>query len=337
MLTKEEKIKLTGIGLFFVVGLSFLVAIYSKSYLSDTSRPLSSLEYKRSKSITDDKRSFKLLEKLKGPDGYDFELFSNGFKNLTYLTRGPFEGFLAIDKGREAIFQLVDNTGDNISDFNILIAEGLKGLSSVDYQSNKVFVSLSDGIYVFEYDPEDYSIIQSSRVYDSSVGSSNFKMMESIESAVVRSDGYVSLQNYSNGLVGETFDVGNIFYFDFAQDGNSIWLSDNSSGPRLVNIDIFGNKNYFNLDYQGRINGVLLINTDKAPAELQGDLLVALEDRIALVELENNQVVGMYDVVTGFRDGNQSFGSPVDLSYDDKGSLYIADNRTGSVIKMFKK
>lgn len=334
MLTKEEKIKLTGIGLFFIVGLSFLVLAYSKTYLEDSSKPLSELDYKRSRSVTQDKNSFNLLKRLKGPEGYDFEIFSNGFKNLTYITRGPFEGFLAIDKGRGALFQLVDNTGDNVADFNILVAEGLSGVSSVDYTNKKIFLSLFDGVYIFDYNDSDYTIDDSLRIVDFDKGSSgNFKMTESNEGVIV-SNGSVSLEDFSNRKVESLTDLGEIFYFDFGADRNSIWLSDNSDGPRLINVDRFGNKHYFNLDYNGRVNGVLVIDTDKAPVELQGDLLVALEDRIVLVNIENNTVIDMYDVVTGFEDGN---GNPVDLSYDDKGSLYIADNRTGSVIKMFKK
>lgn len=73
----------------------------------------------------------------------------------------------------------------------------------------------------------------------------------------------------------------------------------------------------------------------------QGDLLVAYHGswnrsvpdgyKVVRMKVEGNQIISSEDFITGFLEGNQAIGRPVDLIFDKAGNLYISDDKAGAV------
>ncbi len=93
--------------------------------------------------------------------------------------------------------------------------------------------------------------------------------------------------------------------------------------------------------------GLTFINSSQMPAEWQGDLLVAYHGswnrttpigyKIVRMKVQGEQIVGESDFITGFLQGSEALGRPVDLAFDPEGSLYISDDKSGAVYKLVKK
>lgn len=90
--------------------------------------------------------------------------------------------------------------------------------------------------------------------------------------------------------------------------------------------------------------GLAFINNDKFPENWQGDLLVALHGswnrstpsgyKVIRKDIEGDRVVGEEDFLTGFLQGSNSIGRPVDLEFSEDGSLYLSDDKSGRVYKI---
>lgn len=90
--------------------------------------------------------------------------------------------------------------------------------------------------------------------------------------------------------------------------------------------------------------GLTFINTDAFPKEWQGDLLVALHGswnrstpsgyKIIRMDVDGEKIVGQEDFITGFLQGSNSIGRPVDLEFDNQGALYISDDKSGNIYKV---
>lgn len=73
----------------------------------------------------------------------------------------------------------------------------------------------------------------------------------------------------------------------------------------------------------------------------QGDLLVAYHGswnrsvpdgyKVVRMKVAGNQIISSEDFITGFLEGNQAIGRPVDLIFDKEGNLYISDDKAGAV------
>jgi glucose/arabinose dehydrogenase len=47
--------------------------------------------------------------------------------------------------------------------------------------------------------------------------------------------------------------------------------------------------------------------------------------------VDGKNIVDQSDFMTGFLQGNQAIGRPVDLEFDQNGSLYVSDDKAGVV------
>ena len=92
--------------------------------------------------------------------------------------------------------------------------------------------------------------------------------------------------------------------------------------------------------------GLTFINSPQFPASWQGDLLVAYHGswnrsiptgyKIVRMSVDGNKITGEADFITGFLQGSNALGRPVDLEFDKAGSLYISDDKIGVVYKVVK-
>jgi len=100
----------------------------------------------------------------------------------------------------------------------------------------------------------------------------------------------------------------------------------------------------FNLQAHSAPLGLQFVEGGQFPANSQGDLLVSYHGswnrststgyKVVKLNVENNKVTSQEDFITGFLDGSAAFGRPVDLEFDGKGSLYISDDKAGSIYKV---
>jgi glucose/arabinose dehydrogenase len=87
--------------------------------------------------------------------------------------------------------------------------------------------------------------------------------------------------------------------------------------------------------------GLAFINSSQFPADWQGDLLVAYHGswnrsvpdgyKVVHMKVSGNQILGEEDFTTGFLQGSQVIGRPVDLIFDKSGNLYISDDKSGNI------
>ena len=93
--------------------------------------------------------------------------------------------------------------------------------------------------------------------------------------------------------------------------------------------------------------GLTFINSPQFPKEWQGDLLVSYHGswnrsipigyKVVRLDVEGNTIKGESDFLTGFLNGSEARGRPVDLVFDKNGSLYISDDKAGAVYIVGKK
>ncbi len=87
--------------------------------------------------------------------------------------------------------------------------------------------------------------------------------------------------------------------------------------------------------------GLTFINSSQFPSDWQGDLLMAYHGswnrsspigyKVVRINVEGNRVLGEEDFLTGFLEGSEDIGRPVDLIFDKNGNLYISDDKSGAV------
>ncbi len=93
--------------------------------------------------------------------------------------------------------------------------------------------------------------------------------------------------------------------------------------------------------------GLVFIKSVQFPSDWQNDLLVAYHGswnrsspigyKIVRLYIENNKVYKEDDFLTGFLSNNAASGRPVDMEFDKYGSLYISDDKSGSIYIISKK
>lgn len=92
--------------------------------------------------------------------------------------------------------------------------------------------------------------------------------------------------------------------------------------------------------------GLVFINSVQFPKDWQGDLLVAYHGswnssipvgyKVVHLKVNGNAITNSDDFMTGFLPagaliGSNSWGRPVDLTFDSKGNLFISDDKTGNI------
>ncbi len=99
--------------------------------------------------------------------------------------------------------------------------------------------------------------------------------------------------------------------------------------------------------------GLAFIDSPQFPRDWQGDLLVAYHGswnrstpigyKVVRLKVEGDSVIGEEDFITGFLptlpaggQGAQAAGRPVDVLFDQEGSLYVSDDKAGVVYKVVR-
>lgn len=92
--------------------------------------------------------------------------------------------------------------------------------------------------------------------------------------------------------------------------------------------------------------GLTFISSVQMPNQWQNNLLIAYHGswnrsqptgyKIVKLVTDDNIVKSTEDFITGFLQGSQVIGRPVDLTFDNQGSLYISDDKAGVIYKMIK-
>lgn len=87
--------------------------------------------------------------------------------------------------------------------------------------------------------------------------------------------------------------------------------------------------------------GLAFINSNQFPQDWQNDLLVSYHGswnrstptgyKIVHLKVEGSRVTGAEDFISGFIDGRNVLGRPVDLIFDNLGNLYVSDDKAGKV------
>ena len=93
--------------------------------------------------------------------------------------------------------------------------------------------------------------------------------------------------------------------------------------------------------------GLTFIDSAQFPQSWQGDLLVSYHGswnrsvptgyKIVRMNVEGNKITDDENFISGFLQGSNALGRPVDLEFDSVGSLYISDDKIGVVYKVVKK
>jgi glucose/arabinose dehydrogenase len=87
--------------------------------------------------------------------------------------------------------------------------------------------------------------------------------------------------------------------------------------------------------------GLTFVDSQQFAGDWQGDLLVAFHGswnrstptgyKVVRLRVDGKNIVDQSDFMTGFLQGNQAIGRPVDLEFDQNGSLYVSDDKAGVV------
>lgn len=93
--------------------------------------------------------------------------------------------------------------------------------------------------------------------------------------------------------------------------------------------------------------GLTFINSTQFPSDWQGDLLVAYHGswnrsvptgyKVVHMKVKGDTIISEEDFITGFLQGSETIGRPVDVIFDKQGYLYISDDKTGSIYIVGKK
>lgn len=93
--------------------------------------------------------------------------------------------------------------------------------------------------------------------------------------------------------------------------------------------------------------GITFLHKSKFPAEYQSDAIVALHGSwnrkqpsgyaLVRVKFKDNQPAAVEPFITGWLDGKDAWGRPVDVVVGTDGALYVSDDRTGYIYRVSYK
>lgn len=93
--------------------------------------------------------------------------------------------------------------------------------------------------------------------------------------------------------------------------------------------------------------GLTFVASPQFPKDWQGDLLVAYHGswnrstpsgyKVVRLVVKGNAITGSEDFLTGFLQGNEALGRPVDVIFDKQGSLYVSDDKAGVIYKIIRR
>jgi glucose/arabinose dehydrogenase len=93
--------------------------------------------------------------------------------------------------------------------------------------------------------------------------------------------------------------------------------------------------------------GLTFIKSPQFASEWQGDLLVAYHGswnksvpegyKVVHLKVDGDKIISEQDFITGFIQGGQAIGRPVDVAFDNYGSLYISDDKAGTIYRVLKR
>lgn len=93
--------------------------------------------------------------------------------------------------------------------------------------------------------------------------------------------------------------------------------------------------------------GFVFINSSQYPFDWQNDLLVAYHGswnrsiptgyKIVHLRVIGNSIISADDFLTGFLNGSDVLGRPVDMIFDKSGNLYVSDDKGGNIYIIQKK
>lgn len=92
--------------------------------------------------------------------------------------------------------------------------------------------------------------------------------------------------------------------------------------------------------------GLTFIESSQFPADLQGDLLVSehgswnrstpIGYKVVKLNVEGNTITSSEDFITGFLEGTEAVGRPVDVTFGPDENLYVSDDKAGVVYIVIK-
>ena len=93
--------------------------------------------------------------------------------------------------------------------------------------------------------------------------------------------------------------------------------------------------------------GLVFVQSKQFPSDWQHDLLVSYHGswnrsiptgyKVVRMKVKDNTITKVEDFLTGFMEGETVYARPVDLIFDDAGSLYVSDDKAGNIYIIQKK
>ncbi len=93
--------------------------------------------------------------------------------------------------------------------------------------------------------------------------------------------------------------------------------------------------------------GLTFVTSSQFPIDWQGDLLVAYHGswnrsvptgyKVVRLHVDGETISRQEDFITGFTQNNQTIGRPVDVIFDNAGTLFVSDDKAGVVYRLIKE
>lgn len=295
-------------------------------------------------------------------DGYSMEIFAKDIPNARVLAWDPKGKLLVSSPATGKVFALPQKT---------VVVEGLNQPHGLAFKDGKLYIAETDAIAVYDYDGK---ATNRKKIIDLPGGGNHFsrtigfgpdgKLYVSIGSScnvcvekdtrrasIMMFDG--ELKSYATGLRNSVF---------FIWKDNEIWATE--MGRDLIGddvppdeINIIKEGKFYGWPYcygknvqdtgscEGAEPSFIDLPAHSAPLGLAFDknyLYVAYHGswnrtvptgyKIVRFDLNNNYEQS--DFITGWLQGDAALGRPVDLLFDNKGNLYISDDKAGVIYKV---
>ena len=112
-------------------------------------------------------------------------------------------------------------------------------------------------------------------------------------------------------------------------------------GSNACNVD---EPSLFDIQAHSAPLGLTFVTSGQFPHDWRGDVLVAYHGswnrsvptgyKVVHMKVQNNKIINQEDFITGFEDGSNILGRPVDVEFDKNGSLYVSDDKVGAIYKV---